>query len=266
MRRGIALLVLGACSFRAGSVSGPQDSPEPSDKPVDAPARIRAGLLVFYGFREGGGSIVDDTSGVIPPVQLAIADPTKVTWQTHGLTIDAAVAIASPSSTRCRISTSCRASGGVTVEAWASPLRPDVTGSAGQFARVVTMAVNAGARNFALGQQGTSWAAQIRTATPAVDIQGSPILAGGAVVTTTTHLALTTDATTRALYVNGELVASDGLGGPLSTWNDGYRFAVGAEPTNNNWWNGTLLMIAVYDHSLTAEEIANNFRLGPEAE
>ena len=259
-----------ACSFSHGTVPGdgqPDARPidGPVDMPIDGPGRVDLGLLALYRFGEGSGGTVDDTAGVSTPVDLTIADPSKVAWGQGMLTITMPVVIASPAGDKCRIATACIASGGVTVEAWVIAAEAIEDGQSGQFARVVTMSINAGARNFAVGQMHSAWAAQLANDNSGVDGQGSPILSGGTVVTTTTQLVVTGDASTRKLYVDGVLVANDGLGGPLGDWNSNYRLAFGSEPSLSNPWTGSLLLVAIYDRALSDAEIATNFALGPAA-
>lgn len=260
-----ALVLLTSCAFRQGSVGVSSDAA--IDDPVlhDGPHRVRAGLIAQYRFDESSGATISDTAGSGAPVDLTIGDPTKVTWAAGSLSINGPVTIASQSGVPCRINQQAKGSNALTVEAWSTPALASQTGMNGQFARIVTMSINAGARNFAIGQQGTTWAAQALTTNAAVDVQGSPILSGASVVATTTHLALTLDPLGRRLYVNGMLIVQDSLGGMLSNWVDGYRLALGAEPSQNDSWHGTISLVAIYDRALSDAEIANNFNLGPDA-
>jgi hypothetical protein len=269
-RSGILVVCCSGCSFTAGVLNSDaaidaEIDARGMDTPLDAPTRARAGLIALYTFDEGSGATVTDTASVSPPVNLTILDPSKVTWGPGKLSIDATTIIASPLSVPNRIAQQCASTGAVTVEVWIIPtLATQVGNTPGQFARVATMSVNAGARNFAIGQQGGAWAMQARTNNPSVDVQGSPILSGSSVITTPTHLVLTANVSARALYVNSQLAANDGLGGGLN-WQPGYRLAFGAEASGNNPWKGTLLLVAIYDRVLTDSEIGQNFFLGPDS-
>jgi hypothetical protein len=257
-----------ACSFAHG-VSGDASMPDvpdsPTDAAIDGSSRVVSGLVALYTFDERAGDVVTDTAGVGAPVNLTIADTTKVTWLPGQLAINAPVIIASQASVPNRINVACKATNAMTLEAWVIPALADQNGASGQFARVVTMSLNAGSRNFALGQQGTQWAIQARTTNASVDGQGSPILVGGTVALTPTNLVLTVGGTGRALYVNGMLVSSDALGGSLANWLDGYRLGMAAEPSQNNPWRGTMLLVAIYDRVLAPPEIMTNFLAGPDA-
>src|SRR4051812_15940452 len=186
------LLVFTACSYSHGDVSG-SDAPHdvPVDLPPDGPSRVRAGLVALYTFDDMPQAItVADSSGAGAPVDLTIADMNRISWGTGDLTITTPPAIiASPKSVPDnRINVACKASGAITVEVWATSALPDQNGASGQFARIVTMSLNAIGRNFAIGQQGTMWAAQARTSNLGVDAQGSPTLVGGTVATISQHL------------------------------------------------------------------------------
>ena len=263
------VLVLAACSFEHGQRpvgdGGGIDTPPSIDAPIDGPTRTTVGLVALYAFDENGGVAVTDTAGVTGPVDLAISDASKVTWTPGALSVDAPVIIASPKSVPNRISMACKATGAMTLEAWVTPALANQNGASGQFARVVTMSVNAGGRNFAIGQQGTAWAAEAMTANPGTNGQGEPILSAGTVATTPTQLVLTVDATSRQLFIDGQLVAGDALGGNLAGWKDGYRLGFGAEPSLNNPWRGSLSLVAVYDRVLSGDEITRAFTLGPDA-
>jgi hypothetical protein len=265
------VLAFAACSFEHGQHGAVSDggvivdTPVDDDAPIDGPARAKAGLIALYTFDENGGLQVRDTAGAGAPVDLTISDATRITWSPGVLSINAPVIVASQKSVPNRINTTCKATGAMTLEAWVTPAVEMQNGAAGQFARVVTMSLNAVGRNFAIGQQGGAWAAQAQTSNLMTNVQGEPVLSGGTVETTMTQLVLTVDATGRKLYVNGQLVASDALGGSLDVWKDGYRLGFGAEPSQNNAWRGAFSLVAVYDRVLDDAEILLDFQLGADA-
>lgn len=266
----IGALCFCACSF-GGPQLGPIDGAPPPDRsidsPPDGPGRVRAGLMAFYAFNEQGGTSVLDTAGVDAPFNLGIGDVSKVTWGTQDLSINLTGPVEVDSVTGPnRINLRAIQTGAITVEAWVESAVADQNGTGGNFARVATMSINSASRNFAIGQQGTMWAAQARTANPGVDpSQGTPALLGSTVVTTVTHLVLTVDNQTRKLYVNGDPVATDMLGGTFSNWSTNLQLSVGAEPSLNNAWKGSIKMLALYDRVLSPTQIQNNFVLGADA-
>lgn len=269
MQRGVGLLVgwicVSGCSYTPTSLAPPDARPidGPVDVPIDGPGRVRANLIAFYEFNDIPGTTITDTSGSAP-VNLVIQDMTMVTWGNGELEVNTTgvVQIATMGAA-ARIDTECRASDELTVEAWVKPSLTDQTGGSGQPSRVVTMSINAGARNFALGQQGTEWAAQIVTSAAPT---GSPTLTGGTASTIDfTQIALTSDATSRRLYVNGQEQTSDTNGGLLDSWTGNLKLAFGAEPSLNNDWRGSIAMIAIYDAALSQPQLQVNYDQGKDA-
>jgi hypothetical protein len=123
---------------------------------------------------------------------------------------------------------------------------------------------NMGNHYLGLGQQGTTWAAQVKTAHAGIGAHGGPNLVAGTVVAARpTHLVVTSDATHRRLYVDGTMVEDD-LGGALGFWDPAARtFALAGDPGGRDTWLGTLHLVAMYDRALTADEVATNLRAGP---
>ena len=225
---------------------------------VSAGGRITAGLVALYEFDEGSGTMVGDTSGVAPAVDLEVADGGAVTWLSGGLRIDSATIVAS-SGAAAKIATACQASNEVTVEAWVDPANNTQDGPA----RVVTMSEDTGARNFQLGQDADTWQARLRSALG--HDNGGPYIAGreGGIDLELTHLVLTrSSAGVRTLYVNGAPAATNVVGGDLSTWGS-YGLALADEfVEGGRSWLGEYYLVAVYDRALSAAEVGQNFAAG----
>jgi hypothetical protein len=125
-----------------------------------ASAARAPGAVVLYEFTEEGGSTVNDT-GTGAPLNLTIANPANVTWQTgRGLTVDSRTIIAS-SGPATKVHDAITASGAMTVEAWVTPANTSQSGPA----RIVTMSTNSNNRNFTLGQSGDTYGQRVRTTT-----------------------------------------------------------------------------------------------------
>lgn len=78
-----------------------------------------------------------------------------------------------------------------------------------------------------------------------------------------THLVYTRDADGRAaLYVNGRLQTSGEVGGGMDNWDAGFRLALANELTQDRPWLGEYHLVAVYDRTLTAEEVQRRFKRG----
>ena len=65
------------------------------------------------------------------------------------------------------------------------------------------------------------------------------------------------------IYVNGVLENSSGAGGDFANWDTGCPLTVGNEPSGDRPWLGELYLLAVFDRSLTGNEIVQNFVAGP---
>ncbi len=159
MRMVGTLALLGACGFTitgAGGDGGTDTPVGPPDGPVDVSdsvGRVTSGLVSLYRFDENGGATINDAKGGTSPVTVTIADPTQVTWSPGALALTgSATTIASAPSVPNRINTQAVASDEISVEAWVNPAAANQLGQSGQFARVATMSINAGNRNFAIAQ------------------------------------------------------------------------------------------------------------------
>jgi len=82
----------------------------------------------------------------------------------------------------------------------------------------------------------------------------------GPVTTAWVHLAATCDGPTTTLYYNGDLVAtiSTGAINPVFT-----KFAIGVNRAEDNWFEGTIDNLRIYDKVLTADEIQQAMRGDP---
>ncbi len=228
------------------------------------------GLVALYTFEEGGGLVIRDRSGVGPPLDLAIADTADVRWLPGGgLAIDSQSSIASTEPATKILQPVVR-SGAVTIEAWLRSTS-DLSGPA----RIVTMSefrqkfpgdeFENSLRNLTLGQQGDTYEAYLRTTE--TDETGSPPLASPPLdVSFVSHVVYTRDPSGRArLYVDGEEVSTQTVGGDLCNWLESYRLAIGAElneiipqaPDDHRFrhWEGELFRLAIYSRALTGGEV-----------
>ncbi len=82
----------------------------------------------------------------------------------------------------------------------------------------------------------------------------------GPVTTAWVHLAATCDGPTTNLYYNGDLVASVSTGAinPVFT-----KFAIGINRAEDNWFEGTIDNLRIYDKVLAADEIQQAMRGDP---
>ncbi len=234
--------------------------------PLASP-RVTDSLLALYTFDEGGGSSVQDTSGVGAPLNLNIPDPSRVTWGAGTLRIDSTTLISSPGPAS-KIIDAVRASNALSVELWITPsyaVQPLATGPA----RIVAISQDTSYGNLVVGQgQDLGLADDIytlRLRTSSTNEQGRPGLqsADGAAVPALTHLVYTRDAAGSVqVYVNGTLATTGTRMGSMSAWNTSYPLALGNESTLNRGWLGTYHLVAFYSRALSATEVAQNYAAG----
>jgi hypothetical protein len=230
------------------------------DEPVpDLSARVTGGLLVLYAFMEGRGDVVKDYAATDPLLNLRIDGVDGVTWlDGGGLQIDGPVTIATENSAT-RVIEACRKSNAITVEAWVKPATVDQQGPA----RILGMSFNPYLRNFTLGQEKGSFDFRLRTT--ATDENGTPSLVtdAGVVTTKLTHVVYVRNSGGLARFViDGQEAGMATVEGDMSTWASDYRLIVGNEFQEGRVWRGTIYLAAVYERSLTPDDIAINYAAG----
>lgn len=218
------------------------------------------GLLALYEFDEGEGVTVHDVSGIGAPLNLTINDPDTATWMDDG-----SISIASPS-TIMSIDPATKVTDGVkdtnelTIEAW---VKPDSLESKGP-ARIVTISVDPGERNFTLGQQLTQYVVRFRTSETGGN--GTPSLdsVNDTVTQELTHVVYTRKADGNAsLYINGILSASYERLGDITMWNGTWHLTLANEATDDRPWVGSMYRVALYNRALTEAEITTRFSDNP---
>ncbi|MEM7394590.1 MAG: LamG-like jellyroll fold domain-containing protein, partial [Verrucomicrobiota bacterium] len=120
--------------------------------------RVRGGLVAFYDFTAGEGTVVEDRSGVEPAIDLRIEDPGAVEWGRGALKVKAKTLIRTDKPPKRMLET-LKKSGQLTVEAWVHPARLNQSGPA----RIVTLSRDTSNRNLTLGQDGETFDARLRT-------------------------------------------------------------------------------------------------------
>jgi hypothetical protein len=276
----IAVAAIVGCDFprSAGVVPDavPDGMPDAPDAPPAADKRVKDGLVAFWTFNDNTGAVVRETASMFNPmvtgdldltINANIVDPAKFTWSAGFIDVVGKTTIVN-AVTPNRISTRVKTTNQITLEVWVRTEMLDQVGVVvGQPARVAEIASpNGGARNIAIGHDGTKWVGQLRTmttgATPPNGSNGDPRLIGPDVTTGVTQLVLSASAVERTLFVNGQAVTFDPMVGGLINWDNAYQVSFAAEPNSNNPWVGQILMAAIYDRALTGTEVMHNFDVG----
>ena len=228
--------------------------------------RVTEGLQALYTFEEGSGTTVHDVAGIEEPLDLSADDPVAIRWVEGGLSVVESTVIVSHQAAD-RIVEAVRSSNALTVEAWVAPANTLQDGPA----RIITLSLNSSSRNFTLGQG--LWGSQpsdvydMRLRTSTTDGNGFPSLTTGAgtLAADLSHIVYTRDVNgLAAIYLDGMLMAEAVVGGDLSNWDTSYPLALANELTGDRPWLGTFYLVAIYNRSLSAAEVSQNYAAGPD--
>ncbi len=233
---------------------------EEDPPPPPPPTRVTEGLQVLYAFDEGEGTVVHDRSGVGTELSLSLESEAAVTWIPDGGLAINAPTIMSSMDPAGGVASAAMASNEITVEAWIKPANITQDGPA----RIVSLSVDFNYRNFQLAQ--TAEIFDVRLRTTETTENGRPSLATplGSLTADLTHVVYTRAASGMArTYVGGESVVGRIVPGTFSNWDEGYRLALGDELIGSRPWLGEYHLVAVYSRALSADEVGQNFRVGP---
>jgi hypothetical protein len=265
----LALACTAACGFQGAADhdaapidTAPPPDAEVADAPIDAipPGRTRDGLIGLWTFDEAQGATIADTSDATKKVPLTVTTG-SVTFAAGRMSPDGTAVIAS--GPMPHVNADVIASRAVTLEAWLVPAAA-AQGSDAQPAMVAGLCSSIVSRNLSILQSGTHWVARIRTTS---DRDGKPSLVSTAEVTAgaLTHVVIVSDATRRALYINGKLDVADAQPTPPAGWDKAYKVALGNELAQGRQWAGAFDLVALYQRALTPTEIAAAYAAGSSA-
>jgi hypothetical protein len=197
------------------------------------------GRIAFYGFSEGSGTSVNDSSSNGHTGTIAGA-----TWSTQGrfgnaLSFDGLNDWVTVNSTSLLNLTT-----GMTLEAWVYPTTIPTTYTA------VAIKENGTDLSYALGAGSPSGPPGVFATTQAeIAASGPTTLA----VNTWSHLAATYDGTMLRLYINGGQVAQAAMSGAMAVSSGALR--LGGNSPNGYWFQGRLDELRIYNRALTQAEI-----------
>ncbi|MBD2074921.1 LamG domain-containing protein [Phormidium sp. FACHB-592] len=238
------------------------------------------GLQALYLFqKEGDGKTVRDVSGVGTPLDLTIADSSKVEWLSGGgLRIKQATQIKADQPA-LKIIQACRSTNELTIEAWIQ-LQPNQSVQQGP-ARIVTLSNDTNNRYFTLGQgkddgkPGNQFVARLRienmTSSNGILNNGLPPIETnpGSVKAGLTHVVLTRRADGEMkFYINGQEQASNTVPNklfpvyPNQNTDQIFRFILGNELTGDRPWLGDYRQVALFNRALPAAEVKQRFDRG----
>ncbi|MBK7105276.1 MAG: T9SS type A sorting domain-containing protein [Ignavibacteriae bacterium] len=220
--------------------------------------RVSSNLQVLYSFSESSGKIIHDNLEVTNPLDLSINSTSNYEWFYNSLKISNSSHIQSidkPS----KLFNSIISTNELTVELWIKPQSAIQNGPA----RIITYSPSRFERNFGLLQNGDRYEFRLRTT--ATDNNGIPsiITDAGKVTENLTHIVYTLSSEdTAKLYLNGVLEKTMHLNGTFDNWDANYSFGIANEFNDDKPWFGTYYLTAIYDRSLTNDEILHNYSIG----
>jgi hypothetical protein len=275
---GLALVMAAGCSLvvDADGLSGGTDAPDAADAPSPPPpppvtppplpdagdaakegGRVSDGLLALYTFRETSGTTVHDVSGVPTDLDVTIvADGGVATFTDAGLAVTKSVLVTSQFAAT-KIINACKASHEVTLELWVTPANDTQ-----DFARMVGVSGTNGDHDVALNQSQKEYFSLMRTAAAPGH---HDLHAPGTLHVRMQHVVITRAKDgARVLYVDGVAGAMDTAADTdPAVWNDTFGVTMGNSASYDAPWLGTYHLVAIYSRALSAQEIAQNFGVGP---
>ncbi|MEM7131326.1 MAG: right-handed parallel beta-helix repeat-containing protein [Chloroflexota bacterium] len=241
----------------------PQPTQTPAPETNNAPVDL-SNPLIHYRFNGASGDSVQDDANHPGPLNLTIGDSTAVHWSEDGLTILEPVMIHSVSPAT-KLIDGCRSTNELSLLLWITPANSSQNGPA----RLISLSSDTTNRNFMIGQglwgdlPTDLYHARLRTTE--TDNNGEPALNSDQGVVRTasrTHLVYTRkDNGEVKFYVNGTSTASGIVGGTFSNWDSNYTLHLANEASGERPWLGTYHEIAIFCHSLTANEVNELYTL-----
>jgi len=223
--------------------------------------RYESHMIARYFFKEGTGSVANDTSGVDPAANLNLSG--AIAWSGGwGLSVSTTGKAQATTTASKKLSDRIKASGEYTIEAWVAPANV-----AQEDANIVSYSGGDTTRNVTLGQHGYQYEGYARS--DKTDADGKRVLITSAndkdAQASLQHVVMTYDPVNgRKIYVNGVFTGdTDTLGGGnLSNWDDTFALVLGNETSGTRQWTGLLKFVEIHDRALTLDQIQQNFAAG----
>ncbi|QDT06865.1 Planctomycete cytochrome C [Rubripirellula lacrimiformis] len=229
-----------------------------ADPAQTADQRVTDGLVVLYDFQDTG-DVVYDNSDVGDPIDMRISNVNAVRRLPGSLEVTAETTIASDRNTR-KLSAAVKQSGELTIETWIRPAKIQQSGPA----RIVTFSQNSVQRNFTLGQDNAAFDVRLRSASRDANGLPSTVTQPTDSQLEITHVVFTRDRDGHAtIYQDGNPITHQDVKGDFDSWSDSFNLGIGNEISGGRPWIGTYHLVAIYNRSLSADQVQQNFRVGP---
>lgn len=203
---------------------------------------VSTGPVAAYGFEEGSGSTVTDSSGNGNSGIISSA-----TWTNGGKYGYALVFNGSNAIITINNSASLNLNSALTLEAWVNP------SALGSWKNLLYKPQGSTGLSYVL--QGSSSTTKVPSL--ALSMCSSNLMAPSPLtVGTWSHVAATYDGTTMTFYVNGSPVASRPQTGAIVTSTN--ALTIGGNAFASEYWNGIIDEVRIYNRALSATEITND--------
>lgn len=204
---------------------------------ISATVALQAnGLVAAYGFGEGSGTTVFDSSGKNNTGTISGA-----TWTTAGRYGGALSFNGSNSVVTVSNSATLNLSSGMTLEAW---VYPNALNAQKWMSIIYKPVTTSSTVDFVLhGSSYTTEVPCVGVSLSTTNLSGTSVLP----VNTWSHLAGTYNGTNMVLYVNGIVVATEPMSGTIATSSQSLSFGVN--------WNGLIDEIRIYNYALNPIQI-----------
>jgi hypothetical protein len=228
---------------------------------LDKRDRTAVGVVVYYPFSGGAGSIVIDESGNGNPLDLAMTGDVAWLSGTNGVSLNGGgIGSLAPVT---KIIESLQAADAGSFEMWARPSTATQRGPA----RLLSLAPDEIRENFMLGQEAVDLEARLLHTGKSPDasprlVAANMVEAGGLL-----HLVHVFDGQVERFYVNGlqyhdEVSAS----GSFANWDAGAIFEIGNRAALDRPFFGEVYLVAVYDRALSLDDVQRNYSAGTSPE
>ena len=223
--------------------------------------RYEAATIAKYEFKTGMGSIVYDTSGSEPALNLTMSG--DVTWVGGwGMNVKMGGKAQGTAAASKKLTDLIKATGEFTIEAWVNNANV-----AQEDAYIVSYSAGVNARNFTVSQRMYQYEGHVRS--DKTGANGNPLLLTNAAdmdaQAALQHVVMTySPVEGRRFYVNGVYTGDTDAqgGGSLADWDDTFALVLGNETSTNRQWEGVMRMVAIHNRVLTPEQIVQNFDAG----
>jgi hypothetical protein len=242
-----------------GEAAAPRDDGPGTPPPAPAPVRPD-GLLLLYAFGEGHEDLAPAAGSLIPGEagagKLRLRPEGPVEYEPDAIRVYDGARLVSEAAGRL-LAERIRRSGSFTVETIAAPADEKHMGPA----RVVSLSLDGGNRNFTLAQgkspseAGRVWAVRVRTERTGPN-GTSPQLFVEGLRARRTHVTVVYDGRSARAYLDGVLAAeSEEVSGSLSDWDESYALCLANEWKDKRDWAGRVELVAFYDRALPPEDV-----------